>query len=160
MRFHSGQYQFRVPFVIYSEFQAIFQSSEDEIELNSETPYMREINHYIPSGFCTYATFVYELSWVEDLLRLYKRKDCMEVFCNHIEEEAKRLYHMFPQKPMESLMPEQWGEFIRMSNALNNSWDEKVRHHCHYTGNTEVPLIKSATFNTQFPTTSSSSSTT
>ena len=27
----------------------------------------------------------------------------MEVFCNHIEEEAKRLYHMLPQKLMEPL---------------------------------------------------------
>ena len=36
------------------------------------------------------------------------------VFCNHIEEEAKRLYYMFPQKLMEPLMPEQWREFSKV----------------------------------------------
>ena len=37
----------------------------------------------------------------------------MEVFCNHIEDEAKRLYHMFPGKQMEPLMLEQREEFVR-----------------------------------------------
>ena len=81
VRFHSGQYQFRVPFVIYSDFEVTLQSSEDETELNPEAPYVREINHHIPSGFCTYVTFVYRK--VGDLLRLCRVKDCMEVFCNH-----------------------------------------------------------------------------
>ena len=47
----------------------------------------------------------------EDLLRLYQGKDYIEVFCNHIEEEAKRLYHLFLPKPMKLLMMEQWREF-------------------------------------------------
>ena len=42
---------------------------------------------------------------VEDPLRLYIGKDCIEVFCDHMEEEAKRLYYMFPEKSMEPLMP-------------------------------------------------------
>ena len=42
---------------------------------------------------------------VEDSLRLYQGKDCIEVFCNHIEEEAKRLYHVFPHKLMEPVIP-------------------------------------------------------
>ena len=63
----------------------------------------------------------------------------MEVFCNHIKEEAKRLYHMFSQRPLESLMPEQRGEFnIRVTKCdicLKHfgPWDDKVRDHCHYT---------------------------
>ena len=102
MRFHSEQYQFRVPFIIYTDCGAILQSLKDETELNLEAPYSREINCHVPSGFCTYATFAY--GEVEDPLRLCQGKDCMEVFCNHIEEEAKRLYHMFPQMLMELLM--------------------------------------------------------
>ena len=52
MRFHSGQYQFRVPFVIYADFEVILQSSEDETELDPEAPYTREINCHFPLGFC------------------------------------------------------------------------------------------------------------
>ena len=136
MRVHSGQYQFRVPFIIYADFEAILQSSEDETELDPETSYMREINCHVPSGFCTYATFAY--GEVEDPLRLYRGKDYMEVFCNHIKEEAKRLYHMFPQKLMEPLTLEQQGELIRVSECHTclecfKPWDEKVRYHCYYT---------------------------
>ena len=73
VRFHIGQYQFKVPFIIYADFKAILQSSEDETELNPEAPYVREVNHHLPSRFCTYATFVYRK--VEDSLRLYRDMD-------------------------------------------------------------------------------------
>ena len=95
MRFHSGQYQFKVPFIIYTDFKVILQSSEDETKLDPEAPYVREINCHVLSGFCTYTTFAY--GKVDNPLRLYQAKDCVEVFCGQIKEEAKRLYHMFPQ---------------------------------------------------------------
>ena len=66
-------------------------------------------------------------------------KDCMDVFCNNIKKEAKRLYHMFPPKPMEPQMPEQWREFNRATKCHIcfehfKLWDTIVRDHCHYTG--------------------------
>ena len=68
MRFHSEQYQFRVPFIIYTDCGAILQSLKDETELNLEAPYSREINCDVPSGFCTYATFAYgEVGSIEAL---------------------------------------------------------------------------------------------
>ena len=95
-RFHSGQYQFKVPFVIYANFEVILQGSEEETDPDPQSSCTRDINHYIPPGFCTYTRFVY--GEIEDPLRLHRGKDCVKVFCNHIEEEAKRLYHMFPKK--------------------------------------------------------------
>ena len=59
VRFHSGQYQFKVPFTIYSDFKAILQISEEETELDPEAPYTKGINCHIPSGFCTYSTCAY-----------------------------------------------------------------------------------------------------
>ena len=63
----------------------------------------------------------------------------MKVFCNHIEEETKRLYHMFPPTPMKPLMQEQWREFSGVAKChicleCFQLWDEKVTDHCHYTG--------------------------
>ena len=87
---------FKVPFVIYADFEAIVQGSEEETNpLNS---YTRDINHHVPSRFCTY-TFAY--GKVKDSLRLYRGKDCVEVFCNHIKKD-KCPYHMFPPKTDET----------------------------------------------------------
>ena len=76
---------------------------------------------------------------IEDPLRLYTRKDCIEVFCNHIEKEAKRLYHMFPEKSIETLTLEQWREFsgvreFHICIKCFELFDKKVRDHSHYTG--------------------------
>ena len=43
-----------------------------------------------------YSKFSYEE--VERPMKHYKGKDRVEVFCDYIENEAKRLYHMFPEK--------------------------------------------------------------
>ena len=89
IRFHSGQYQFKVPFIIYTDFEAILQSLEEETSSDPLSSYMRKINHHIPSVFCMYTNFTYKKA--ENLLSLYQGKDCMEVFYNHIKEQAKRL---------------------------------------------------------------------
>ena len=111
MRFHSGQYHFKVPFVIYANFEAILQGLEEETDPDPLSSYMRDINYHVPSRFHTHIMFVYRE--VKDPLRLCGGKGCIEDFCNHIKEEARRLYHTFPQKPMEPLTPEQWREFGR-----------------------------------------------
>ena len=138
VKFHSGQYQFEVPFVMYADFEAILQNvEEEETNLDSQNPYTRKINHHIPSGFCTYSTFAY--GEVNDPLFQYRGEDCLEVFCNHIEKEAKRLYHMFPEKAMDSLTPEQKRDF-RIAKRCHicmypfKPGELKVRDHCHYTG--------------------------
>ena len=137
VKFHSGQYQFEVPFVMYADFEAILQNVEEETNLDSQNPYTRKINHHIPSGFCTYSTFAY--GEVNDPLFQYRGEDCVEVFCNHIEKEAKRLYHMFPEKAMDSLTPEQKRDF-RIAKRCHicmypfKPGELKVRDHCHYTG--------------------------
>ena len=137
VKFHSGQYQFEVPFVMYADFEAILQNVEEETNSDSQNPYMRKINHHIPSGFCTYSTFAY--GEVNDPLFQYRGEDCVEVFCNHIEKEAKRLYHMFPEKAMDSLTQEQKRDF-RIARRCHicmykfKPGELKVRDHCHYTG--------------------------
>ena len=105
MRFHSGQYKFKVPFIIYADFKKILQSSEEETDPDPLSTYMRGISHYILSRFCTYTTFAY--GEVKDPTRLYRGKDCIEIFYDHIKEEAKRLYHMFPKNLMEPRTLEQ-----------------------------------------------------
>ena len=44
-------------------------------------------------------------------LRTYRGKDCIETFCNYIKGEARRLYHMFPELPMDPLTKKQWKKY-------------------------------------------------
>ena len=103
--------------------------------------YTTKVNQHIPSGWCVYSKFSY--GEVKDPLKLYRGKDCVEKFCNHIKEEAHRLYQMFPEKPMDALTKKQWKRYKRASRChicfkLFNSKDPKVRDHCHYLAATEV----------------------
>ena len=108
MEFHDGQNKFKVPFTMYADFEAIFKPKE-VIESDPEKSYTKEINQHIPSGFCVYSKFAY--GYVKNPLKLYRGENCVEVFWNYVENEVKRLYHMFPEKPMKPLPSEQWKEF-------------------------------------------------
>ena len=58
VKFHNGQYQFKVPSITYADFEANLESNE-ESTLNPESSYTKEISKHIPSGFCIYSMFVY-----------------------------------------------------------------------------------------------------
>ena len=104
VEFHDGQNQFKVPFIMYADFEAIVKPIKGPSP-NPKESYTKEINQHIQSSFCVNSTFTY--GKVEIPLKLYRGEDCVEVFCNYIENEAKRLYHMFPEKPMKPLTREE-----------------------------------------------------
>ena len=56
---------------------------------------------------------------VDNPLRLYRGKDCIETFCNYIKGEASRLYYMFLEKPMDLLTKRQWKKYKR-SNQVSH----------------------------------------
>ena len=85
IEFKDGQNQFKVPFIMYADFESILElmhhGSSDPTK-----PYTNEVNQHTPSGWCVYSKFAY--GDVDNLLRLYRGKDCIETFCNYIKEEA------------------------------------------------------------------------
>ena len=66
----------------------------------------------------------------------------MEAFCKHIEEEANRLYHMFPERPVRRSTQEEWRESkgVTKCHICFSDFEEddkfncKVRNHCHCMG--------------------------
>ena len=101
--FKDGQNQFRVPFIMYADFESILEPM-DPVEPgspNPSQPYTNEVNQQMPSGWCVYSKFAY--GEVVTPLRTYRGKDCIETFCNYIKGEARRLYHMFPEKLKDPL---------------------------------------------------------
>ena len=95
VKFHDGQYQLKVPFIMYADSEAILKPIQAN-NPNPEESYTTEINKHIP----IYSKFAF--GKVENPLKLYRGEDCVEVFCNYTSNQARRLYHMFPEKPMET----------------------------------------------------------
>ena len=148
---YDGQNQFRVPFIMYANFEALLKpmglqglgSLSDPIESNipdPNQPYSQNVIQHIPSGYCVYSKFTY--GEVKDPLATYRGTDCVEKFCDYIKQKAYQLYHMFPEKLMDPLTKKQWKRYEKATRChicyrLLNSKDpkyNKVRDHCHCTG--------------------------
>ena len=137
IEFKDGQNQFRVPYIMYADFESILEPMDPVEPGSPNQPYTNEVNHHTPSGCCVYSKFAY--GDVDDLLRTYRGKDCIETFCNYIKGEARRLYHMFPELPMDPLTKKQWKKYKKATKCHIcykpfTIRDPNVRDHCHYTG--------------------------
>ena len=133
---YDGQNQFKVPFMMYADFEVILKPVQGPSP-DPNKAYTMKVNQHIPSGYCVYSKFAY--GDVKEPLTIYRGEDCAGKFCKYIRQEAHRLYHMFPENPMDPLTNRQWKSYKRASKChicykLFNSKDPKVRDHCHYTG--------------------------
>ena len=149
VKYTDGQYQFKVPFVIYADFESILvplSGAPNDPEMSST----RGINVHQPSGWCMYSKFAYALKGTSlsageahgsrvDGFSKYRGRDCISKFCETIMAKAKRLYESAPMKPMDKLTKVQNIEFITAKEChicfeKFSPKDRKVRDHCHYTG--------------------------
>ena len=100
VKYSDGHYQFKVPFVIYADFESILIPVSGAAN-NPDMSSTRGINIHKPSGWCMYSKFAYG-SGVDGFSQ-YRGRDCVSKFCKRIISEAKRLYNSTPQKPMDPL---------------------------------------------------------
>ena len=134
VEYSDGQFQFKVPFIMYADFESILEPIQG-VGNDPTISSPRGINNHVPSGWCVCSQFAYGKA--ENPLKLYRGNDCVEKFCDHITEEARRLYHSYPKKPMKPLTKKQWKNFKKSSNChicfkpFSNR-NPKVRGHCHY----------------------------
>ena len=140
-KFSDGQGQLKAPFVIYADFESILEPI-DGCGNDLTIPHINHVNKHAPSGFCTYSTFAH--GKVKNPLNIYRGKDCVEKFCDHMRSEAHR--NMFPEKPMDRSTHKQWKEYNEVQNChiclkpINfTTKDPKVRDHCHYMGKCRDP---------------------
>ena len=110
LKFHDGQYQFMLPFILYADFEGIFKPVDEpyrdkmntmKTERKVKASYTEKTNTHVPSGWCVHSTFAY--GDVPNPLKMYRGKDCVEKFVEYIEEEVRRLYATFPRQPMTRL---------------------------------------------------------
>ena len=135
VEYSNGQHQFKVPFVIYADFESILEPIQG-VSNDPNTSSTRGVNVHKPSGWCLHSKFTY--GKVKKPTTQYRGVNCVEKFCEKIISEAKRLYTSFPEKPMIPLAKEQLKEYKKATKChicFKEFKDKgKVRDHCHYTG--------------------------
>ena len=117
VEFKDGQNQFKVPFIMYADFESILEpmGPVEPGSPNPNQPYTNEVSQHTPPDWCVYSKFAY--GDVDNPLRTYRGKDCIETFCNYIKGEAHRLYHMFPELPMGPLTKKQWKKYKKATKC-------------------------------------------
>ena len=121
---------------MYADFESMLEPIQGASK-DPSGPWTTVTNNHVPSGWCVYSEFAY--GKVENPLTLYRGKDCVKKFCDHIIGEADRLYHAFPERPMTPLTPKEI-ERYKISKRCYICFEPfreknpKVRDHCHYTG--------------------------
>ena len=97
VKYSDGQYQFKVPFMMYAGFELILEPIQG-VSNNPNVSSARGVNVHMPS---VYSHFSY--GNITNPLTQYRGPDCISKFCKHIISEAKRLYDSFPECPMAPL---------------------------------------------------------
>ena len=146
LKFHDGQYQFKVPFMLYADFESILKPVDEryrdkmntmKTERKGKTSYTEKVNRHVPSAWCVHSTFTY--GDAPDPLKMYRGKDYVEKFVEYIEEEVRRLYATFTQQPVTGLTDvlkrehEAAGKCHIRLKEFDDLKNKKVRDHCHYT---------------------------
>ena len=137
MHYSDGQYQFKVLFMMYADFESILEPIQG-VSNNPNVSSTRGVNVQMPSGWCIYSHFFYHRNLTNPLTQ-YRGPDCIRKFCKHIISEAKRLYNSFPEKPMEPLTKSQikeykWATKCDICFKPFSQKKRKLRDHCHYSG--------------------------
>ena len=133
--YSNGQHQFKVPFIMYADFESILEPIQG-VKNDPSISSTRRVNSHKPLGWCLHSKFAY--GKVKKPTSQYRGPDCVEKFCEKIISEAKRLYRSYPEVPMLPLTKSQLKkhEKAKICQICFKEFNEKgkVRDHCHYTG--------------------------
>ena len=147
LQFRDGQYQFKVPFMLYADFESILKPVDEPYRNNvdrmkpgrkGKASYTEKINIHVPSKWCVLSNFAY--GDVLEPLKMYRGKDCVERFVVYIEEEVKHLYETSQRQPMTKFTDVLKREHEAAEKCyiclreFNDLMKNKMRDHCHYTG--------------------------
>ena len=130
--YSNGQYQFKVPFVTYADFESILEPIQG-VKNDPSISSTRGVNAHKPLGWCLHSKFAYGKA--KKPTTQYRGPDCVAKFCEKIISEAKRLYRSYSEVPMLPLTKSQVKKH-RKATKCHICFKEfgekgKVRDHCH-----------------------------
>ena len=126
VKFKNYQYQFKVPFAIYADFESFLQKNDNDSDM------------HVPSGFCVVTTSRFEDH--DYKLHCYTGDNVMDEFFTYMQSEERRIRSILSvNEPMKPLTYEENTKhnaaMVCVSCNREFTTDRrKIRHHCHVTG--------------------------
>ena len=126
----------RVPFIIYADTEALIKEMQN-CDPNPLDSYTKKYQKHEPISFSYYIKS-FDNNVYESKLRKYTGEDAMEKFVDWIEEDVKDIANI-PDVEMIISSDElkQFNEATKCwicNEEFDDTGDEKVKDHCHYTG--------------------------
>ena len=127
----------RVPFIIYADTEALIKEMQN-CDPNPLDSYTKKYQKHEPISF-SYYIISFDDNVYESKLRKYTGEDAMEKFVDWIEEDVKDIANI-PDVKMMKLSPDELKQFDEATKCwicneeFDDTGDEKVKDHCHYTG--------------------------
>lgn len=156
LKFVNFEKQLSVPFVIYADFESLLKPIHCNEPSDSKSFSVKTYQHE-PYSFCIYL----KCNFDDNLSKLeyYRGIDAVEVFVKRLDELVLQLYqnHLKNIVEMKPLSQDQQNIFNNSQichicdNPFENG-DEKVRDHCHLTGNFRGAAHSHCNLNFKIPT--------
>ena len=136
LKFKHHERSERVPFIIYADTEALIKEMQN-CDPNPQNSYTKKYQKHEPISFSYYIKS-FDNNVYESKLRKYTGEDAMEKFAEWIEEDVKEIANI-PDVEMIISSDElkQFDEATKCwicNEEFDDTDDEKVKDHCHYTG--------------------------
>ena len=137
LKFKHHERSERVPFIIYADTEALIKEMQN-CDPNPLDSYTKKYQKHEPISFSYYIKS-FDDNVYESKLRKYTGEDAMEKFVEWIEEDVKDIANIQDVKMMK-LSPNELKQFDEATKCwicneeFDDTSDEKVKDHCHYTG--------------------------
>lgn len=143
VQFENIQRSQKIPYVVYADFESIIQNY-DTTSQNSNRSWTEKKGKHIASAFCAIIVD-FERKIIDK--KVYRGEDAGEQFNHYIIDKSDKLMTRADEK-MKVLTQKQWKSFneskdcpeCKQNYLIKN---QKVRDHCHWTGEFRRPLCNS-----------------
>ena len=141
IKYNHGVKSIRMPITIYADLECLLEKM-DTCENDRNKSFTTKINKHIPSGYSIFTHCSFDES--KNKLNYYRRDDCIEKFCIDLREHSTKIINYEKKKIIPLTTKEKIHHdkqkvcYIYKKEFDNNDNDkkqQKVRDHCHYTGN-------------------------
>ena len=140
IKYNNGEKSINMPFTIYADLECLLEKMsicQNDPNKSSTT----KINKHTPSGYSIFTNCSFDES--KNKISYYRGDDCMKKFCKDLREHSTKIIN-YEKKKMISLTTEEKIHYNKQKvcyickkefdNNDNNTKQQKVRDHCHYTG--------------------------
>ena len=95
LKYNPGEKLLKVPFIIYSILECLLKKI-NTCQNNLEKSYTEKKAKHRPSGYSLVTCCSFDKSKTE--CNYYRRKDCMEKFCNDLKDQAMKIMNYKKKK--------------------------------------------------------------